>query len=120
MVPVTEDMRIISSLKAAADLSTKQFHCVTVSGEFKVNTAAAGGRVTGVLWNKPEFDGAEAAVVISGITKVEAGAAVTAGDALMSNAAGEAVPATGANTVFGIALMDAADGERLSVLLGHP
>ena len=125
------------SMKAAGDLSSKQFYCMKVSAANTVDTNdAAGGRVIGVLQNKPDAAGRDATVAVAGRSKAVAGAAVAAGayvKALANGKVDDAATAptvdasgasataasTGAN-VIGIALTAAAaDGEVIEVLLLH-
>lgn len=105
--------------RAAADLSALQFRFLTVdsNGRIAQNTSA-GGDVAGVLQDDPDAIDRPGAVMTSGITKVEAGAAVTRGGVVMSDNVGRAVDATATNKGVGIAL-DAASaaGEIISVLL---
>lgn len=107
------------SLPAAADLSAKQFHFVKVdSSGNAAATAAVTDNPVGVLQNNPDTAGYECTVAIDGVSKVEAGGSITAGDLITIAAAGTAVTATeGTNNIYGIALSDAASGEVASVLL---
>ena len=58
-------------------------------------------------------------VRVSGIAEVDCGATVSAGDRVMSDAAGKAIPfVVGAgNVVIDVALEDAANGETLAINL---
>ena len=83
---------------ANADLSAKQYFCVTtgsVVGECKIGTGASGPAILGVLQNDP-IQGDEAVVRIMGITKVSACGAV-AGGAATAIAYGDFVSATGSD-----------------------
>lgn len=75
---------------AGEDLSAKRYHFVKISAD---NTIVACSGVTdvpiGVLQSNPA-SGQEAEVVISGITKVVADEALTAGDAVGTSADGQA------------------------------
>lgn len=105
---------------AAADLSAKQFFCVKISAANAVNLAAAStDAVIGILQNKPK-SGAEAQVATGGLTKAHAGAAITAGAKVMSDANGKVIPYVGSagNCCIGIAKDGAgADGDIFSVYL---
>ncbi len=74
----------------AADLSAKQYHFVKLDSDGKiVACSAVTDRPIGVLQNDPLSD-QEAEVVISGITKVVADEALTAGDVVATSADGQA------------------------------
>jgi hypothetical protein len=106
------------SLPAASDLSALQFRALIAdgSGEAEQNTSA-GGDIIGVLQDDP-VAGQPAAIMSTGVTKMEAGAAVTQGGVVMSDNVGRAVDATATNKGIGIALDAAAGaGEIISVLL---
>ena len=67
---------------AGEDLSSAQFKFVTLEADGQVDLAdAAGERAIGVLLNEPTA-GKAATVAMTGKVMVEAGASVTAGDAL--------------------------------------
>ncbi len=112
--------------RAAADLSALQFRFVVDNATgFIAQSTTAGGVVAGVLQNKPGNNQA-AEVMIFGVSKVVAGAAITEGTAVMSDATGRAVPVVGSaafpavNYRAGIALSSAAAaGELIPVLLLH-
>lgn len=66
-------------------------------------------------------EGAHANVRLMGISVIEAGAALTVGADVMTDAAGKAVAATATNRVLGTALMGAsADGDLTVVALAGP
>ena len=104
---------------AAADLSSSQFRAMRVTGDFAVNVAnAAGQAVIGILQNKPT-SGQPADVMMSGVSKAIAGAAIAAGAEVMAGADGRIITAaTAGSNVIGIAL-NAAGGanEIISVAL---
>jgi len=102
---------------AGEDLSSAQFKFVTLESDGQVDLAdAAGERAIGVLLNKPT-SGAAATVAMTGKVMVEAGAAVTAGDQIQTNAAGEAIEAATGDVVMGYALEDAVDGQIFAMEL---
>lgn len=109
----------VGSLTAGADLSAKLHHLVKVhTVANQVNTCGAGEEAIGVLLNEPT-SGAVAEVSRGIIVPVIAGAAVSIGARLMSNAAGRAIAATSTNRVVGIALEAAsADGEEIRMVFG--
>lgn len=106
------------SLVAAADLSATQFRFIDVDTAGKGAVPAVAGRVVGVRNNKPKA-GEAATVVGSGISIVEAGAAVTVGDNVATDSVGRAITAAGAATIVaGIALETASGaGVFIAVLL---
>lgn len=105
-------------LEAAADLSAHQYKLINIDGNGRVALAGNGGRVVGALQNKPNALGKPCTVMQSGISKVVAGAAVTAGADVMSDATGRAIAATATNRRAGVAMAAAtAAGELIPVLL---
>ena len=109
----------VISLQAREDLSAYQFRFVGLPDTSnQVTYCGAGAKATGVLQNKPAAAGRGAAIMISGISLVTAGAAITVGAKVMSDAAGKAITATagGSKEVLGIALQTVtADGHLVSV-----
>lgn len=100
----------------------KQYHFVKVTGTTQVGLADATANdiVVGVLQNKPQYEGQSATVAIRGVSKVQAGGNVNAGQAVKVKNTGEAVAATlptDAALVVGVALTSGADGQIISVLL---
>lgn len=81
---------------SAVPNSGKQYTLVKVTGEHQVGLAtAAGDVVVGVMQNKPQKAGAAATVAISGVTNLVAGAAVSAGASIVSDATGRGIPVGG-------------------------
>lgn len=109
------------TLEASADLSAAQHHCVDVDGNGQVAVVSGSGDdVAAILQNDPDAQGNAASLMKTGVSKVVAGAAVTVGALVMSNAAGRAITATSGQVVFGRALQAAGgDGETIPVLLGE-
>ena len=116
----------IPGLKAAGDLSAKQFHFVKVSAALTVNACSTTGEEChGVLQNKPSAAGMAANVngYSGNVTKVTTGAAVSAGATLMTNAAGRAITWLTTNHKAGIALSaSGGDGQAIEMLQyqSHP
>lgn len=111
-------LRSIPGLEASADLSTKQFYLIDIGATGAAVNTTAGGIVDGVLQNKPNAAGQEANVAFSGVSKVVAGAAITRGARVASDANGKVVAAVSTDHVCGTALEAAtADGDIISVLL---
>lgn len=84
----------LTGLKAAADLSAKQFYLVKLTAANTVNVCAAVTDVPiGVLQNTPT-SGQAAEITSVGVTKVSADAALSAGDIIGSSADGQAQTVT--------------------------
>lgn len=110
----------VGTLVAAADLSTKQHFFVKVDSNGKVALAGANELAIGVLQNDPKTDEA-ATVRVHGITKVVAGAAISKGDRVGSDANGKARGGVIVGLTLGIALEAAsADLDVIAVLLTNP
>lgn len=117
----------IGNLTAAADLSASQYRCVKVTADNQINLADTQGEVIlGVLQDKPA-QGEAAEVTVVGVTKVVAGAALTAGQAWGVDAQGRAVPVTPGtggtvgDFIAGIVVEGAANaGELATVTVGVP
>lgn len=90
---------------AAADLSAKQYYPVKLTAARSVNLATTGGEaIYGILQNKPK-SGDAADICIFGVCKAIAGAAFSAGAALMTEATnGRVITQTGTNVTVAIAL----------------
>ena len=100
----------------------KQYRFVKVTGASQVGLADATANEigVGVLQNKPQYTGQSATVAIRGVSKVQAGGNVNAGQAVKVKNTGEAVAATlpaDAALVVGVAVTSGADGQIISVLL---
>lgn len=101
---------IDESLTAAADLSAHQYRAMRLSAANTVNTTSeSGARVFGVLQNKPLASEA-AEVRVYGMSKAIAGAAVTAGNRVQTNATGFFINATSGLNVAGDAVTGASSG----------
>lgn len=109
------------SLPASADLSAFQHHFVEVDANGRLTVSnAAGESVFGVLQNDPAAIDQSGAVMLNGVSKVVAGAAVTVGALVQTNASGRAIAALSADFVVGRALEAAGgDGETIPVALGE-
>jgi hypothetical protein len=104
--------------RAAGDLRLLQFRAVILNGSgLMAQNTVAGGRITGVLQNKPDTN-QSCTVMVSGVSKMVAGAAISQGALVMSDSVGRAVAATSTNFVIGRAETAAAgSGEVISVSL---
>lgn len=76
----------VLTFTAGADLSGKQFEVVkvTTAAEDKVYAVTSAGVLVGVLQNNPT-SGMEASVMVSGVSKIKAGAATNKGTRLKVN-----------------------------------
>lgn len=101
---------------AGEDLSAAQFKFVTLEADGQVDIAGDGVRAIGVCLNQPTA-GKAATVAMTGKVLVEAGAAVTAGDEIASDAAGNAVTAASTDIIMGYALEDGVDGQIVAIEL---
>ena len=112
----------VPGLTAAADLSTAQYKFVKLTAAEQVNIATSlGEAVVGVLQNKPAGAGHAAEIAVDGsVSKVLAGAPVTAGAYVTTDATARAVAAGAGENRVGLALNGAgAAGQLISVLLGN-
>ena len=110
----TEGRQDLWTVTAAADLSGSQYKLVTMAG------AIAGAGARGFPLADTPVSGQSGAVVVAGITKVVAGAAVAAGAQVTSDASGRAVTAsTTGHAVNGTALSAATGAGELLTLLVH-
>lgn len=106
------------TLEAAEDLTASQYHLIVVDNTGKAALAGADEAAVGVVQNEPDA-GEGASVRVQGVTKVVAGAAVTAGAKVSADLNGAGVTAV-AGHVVGIALTEASGaGAIFSVLLTH-
>jgi hypothetical protein len=99
---------------AGTDLSAAQFHFVALAADGEVDVAGDGVVVAGVLLNNPLVANA-ATVAWAGRVIVEAGATVTAGDAIASNATGEAITAATGDIIVGYARESGVDGQIIAI-----
>lgn len=116
---------------AGSDLSAKEFYFVNVNSSGQLALSAAGVRAIGVLYSTPNAQGEVGRVACCGVVKVIAGATITAGDDIASDANGKAGAVTtgrvntsdgGAandpligSEILGIALASAVSGDVFSV-----
>lgn len=110
MLPTNTEFVI--SVTSASALAAGRF--VTLAGAY----SAAGGYAIGATLSSAAAAGELVPVVVDDTAEVEVGAAVAAGDALMSDATGRALTLTGVNTKVGRALTAATvAGQTIEVLL---
>jgi len=101
---------------AGADLSAKRYRAVYMANTGKVLVAGVGSPIIGVL-QTPEIAGAPVNIMIEGISFVEYGGVVAAGDNLTSDANGKAIVASAGSPVLGVAMCSGADTNIGAVLL---
>lgn len=103
-------------MNAAADVSSYQYCILRNSAVKAVNVASlnTSRTIMGVLQNNPQ-SGERATVGVSGVSKVRAGAAITAGDIITCNGSGRAItkPASGTYVCVGRALETAGAAEQI-------
>jgi hypothetical protein len=106
---------------SASPNSGNQYRFVEVTGAHQCGLADnASTLVIGVVQNKPQVEGAAATVAIRGVSLVEAGATIVAGNAIVVDTDGKGVASghAGAGTVVvGVAVGGAAAGQLVPVLL---
>lgn len=104
---------------AAAALGDR-YRFVTLTDAGTVAQAGtAGAKALGVL-QSPAESGEAAEVMITGVSKVEAGAAITKAGPVSTDAQGRVIAAAEGHTINGVALETAgAAGEVIAVLLGY-
>jgi|GEM_PF-5612843 len=106
------------------------FRFVKFSDEGEVTLCSAGDLAIGVTLRNYRYtssstidyvtpDDEPVPVVISGITEVECGGTVSAGDIVASDDDGKAVVMTNGQHGNGIALEDGEDGSRIKILITH-
>lgn len=111
----------IGFLAAGADLSGAQFLGVdadtTAAQSLLVKQTSSGGRILGILQDKPTL-GQPGQVQVNGVSKAVCGSAgATAGDDLMVDTSGMFTTATSGKRKVAVALATAASGDVFPVLL---
>jgi len=106
-------------MKAAGDLSAKQYYGMKVSADFTVTTAgAADAALIGILQNKPAAAGRSASVRKVGISKVVLGGTVAAGDRLTTDSSGKLIKTTTSNNRYcAIAIEGGDSGDTVSAVM---
>lgn len=105
------------SLEAAADLSSNQYRVVLADGNL-AGTAGTGG--IGILDDKPNAAGRVGRVIVGGVAKALAGAAISVGAILTNDTDGKVVTAVGGDIVIGTALTAAGNADELISMLVVP
>jgi hypothetical protein len=103
---------------ASGDLSASQFCFMAVDANGNLALPAAGGDADGILQDKPNALGVEGELAVFGVSKLVVGTAgVTAGDLLMTDAAGKAVTAAAGKKILGRAMATGAAGVLIPALI---
>lgn len=116
-------LRLSGLVSGDIALSASQFRFVQMDTGLAgavARAATAGQRgLVGVIQDKPTLVGDPCLVVGGGITKVEAGVALTKGCAVMTDASGRAITAaaSAANHIYGYALEAASAAGSLAALI---
>jgi len=105
--------------KAAADLSSYQYHFVYLSAANTVNVAGANAKTIGILQNKPDAANKTAVVRIIGTSKLIAGEAISRGKYITSKSDGHGEIADAAGEHVGAYAIEAATtaGDEIEVLV---
>lgn len=109
------------TLKAAADLRTFQYRVMRVSAAETCNVSsdATDSAACGILQNKPNTNQG-ATIMRQGITKVEAGAAITAGDHCTYDGSGKAITIASGDMSIGQALQTAGADADIIEIMAYP
>lgn len=111
-----EALRCIS-MEAGSDLSARQYRFMTINSSKRLAVPSAGAAAQGVLQDKPDAAGRVGSLGIEGITKVEAGEAITAGDDISAGSNGLAVKAATGDVVLGKAMEGASGNGAIFAML---
>lgn len=110
------------TFKAYTDLSSYQYHFMSLSSTGTVNLSSNNGRAIGILQNVPNAAGEAAIVRLLGVSKCMTEEAIDEGTMLTSTSTGHAEEADAASEWYSaIALQSGAGttGELITVLLRH-
>lgn len=107
------------TFKAAADLSSYQYHFVYLSAANTVNVAGANAKTIGILQNKPDAAGESALVRVMGTSQLVAGEAFAVGKYITAKSDGHGEIADAAGEHVGAYAVEAAgaEGDLVEVLL---
>lgn len=97
----------------------KQYAFVKITGVSQVGlaTTKATDRAVGVMVSKPQVTGQAATVAVSGLCKVRAGAALTAGALVTCDATGRAITGVaGTDQIYGVAVTTATAANQVVVV----
>lgn len=110
----------IGFLKASTDLSAYQHHGVKISATNFTAEPATAVAVDGILQNKPAAAGRACQIRISGVSKVELGGAVTAGNKATTDLNGKLIATTTNNDRFVGTFLEAGDSGDTVTMLVEP
>ena len=117
-----ENLGKVISLPVAADYSASQWRFMRINSSSQAVRAGDGEDADGVLQNDPAAAGRAGNIALGGLTKVEGGGTVTAGNYVSSDASGRAVNTVSGDYILGRSLTTATTaGEIISIILspGH-
>lgn len=100
--------------------SAKQFRWIKVTGAGTVGLCSTGAteNTIGVLQNKPQAVGDAATVGFSGVSMVECGGTVTAGDSLKLDTTSRVITGThGTDQIKAVAILSGAVGQLIPALI---
>ena len=116
-MPGSPDAMTIS-LKAAADLSAKQYHAVKITAAHTVNVVTAATDKGFILLNKPAAANEAAMLCIGGRSKVKIGGTVSAGDLLGPDTDAMLIAVTADESqIIAIALEAGVDGDIIDAIV---
>ena len=106
------------TIEASADLSAEQFRAVTVVAGGAAVAGLDAADIVGILQNNPDAAGQACVVQNKGVARAQAGAAISRGDRLVSDANGDLIPVGANNNPIATALEDASGaGSIIAVVL---
>src|SRR6266702_2725463 len=106
------------TFEASGDLSTKQYHFVTLDSNGQIAVSTRGALSVGVLQDKPAAINRAAQVRCLLVSKILLGGTVTKGQALVADANGAAVNASSSDNAFmGFAMEGGSSGQIIAMLL---
>lgn len=115
-----DGQQIRMTMKAAAAITI--YEAVTIAGQSDGEVAAcsSAGEIVFGIAQQGVAAGDAVTICVIGVTKVVAGAAVTKGDTLQTNASSRMIAAASADEVAGIAVETAAaDGDYITAIISY-
>lgn len=113
-----EEKVVAINAEAGQDLSAKQFHFGTIAADGQVDPTGLGALADGVIYDNVGAAGRALTLAVDGVVRVKAGAGITRGDLVSSDANGKAKTAASTEQILGKALKTATgDGSIIPVLL---
>ena len=109
---------LVKSFKAEGAIAGNRIVTLGVASYSVAAASAVTETLVGVTHNLSAANGEQADVVVAGTPMVKAGAAITKGSYVTTNASGEAIAVSvGTDRTIGIALEGASTGDLIPVLL---